>query len=260
MSDAAAKAGCAALFESDMARMVLGETLHPGGLGLTNRLARLTGIEQGELVLDLACARGVSAAAVSRAFHCRVVGVEFGEAPLKKAVAGAPSSVRLVRGDAESPPFGNGSFDRALCECSMSLFPDKDKAVAATARLLKQGGSFGLSDVAIEPGALPPELEGELGQMLCLTGALTKQGYRRLLERGGFTVTSEFDASSEISKILNDVGMKLAAYTTFQRLLGRPVEGLPTRGPALLSTLRRLVNDGKLGYWLFVGQKVESRE
>ena len=142
----------------------------------------------------------------------------------------------------------------------MSLFPDKDKAVAATARLLKQGGSFGLSDVAIEPGALPPELEGELGQMLCLTGALTKQGYRRLLERGGFTVTSEFDASSEISKILNDVGMKLAAYTTFQRLLGRPVEGLPARGPALLSTLRRLVNDGKLGYWLFVGQKVESRE
>ena len=56
MSDAAAKAGCASLFESDMARMVLGETLHPGGLGLTNRLARLTGIEQGELVLDLACA------------------------------------------------------------------------------------------------------------------------------------------------------------------------------------------------------------
>ena len=259
-SEAVAKASCADLYQSALAKMVLGDTLHPGGLGLTNTLGRLTGIRPGEWVVDLASARGTSAMAVARVFHCNVVGVEFGEAALKDANAAAggatqSSATWFVRGDAESPPFRDGSFDRAMCECSMSLFMDKSQAVAETARVLRPGGSFGLSDVTIEPGALPPELEGDLGHILCLTDALTAQGYVRLLEEGGFEVTQRLDCSQEIIKILDEVETKLAVFLAFQRLGGQTGDGPLEQAPRLIASVRELVGTGRLGYWLFVGDK-----
>ena len=74
-SEAEAKACCADLYQSDMAKLIMGDTLHPGGLGLTNKLGRLMGLESGDVVADLASARGESAQALGRVFHCSVVGV-----------------------------------------------------------------------------------------------------------------------------------------------------------------------------------------
>ena len=137
----------------------------------------------------------------------------------------------------------------------MSLFIDKSKAVAETARVLRPGGSFGLSDVTIEPGALPPELEGDLGHILCLTDALTAQGYVRLLEEGGFEVTQRLDCSQEIIKILDEVETKLAVFLAFQRLGGQTGDGPLEQAPRLIASVRELVGTGRLGYWLFVGDK-----
>ena len=131
-----------------------------------------------------------------------------------------------------------------------------DQAVAETARLLKPGGRFGLSDVTIEPGALPAELEGDLGQVLCMTSALTADGYVDLLEEGGFTVTERLDASGEIVKILDEVEGKLAAFLAFQRMSGAATgESQLERSPELVAKVRDMVNAGELGYCLFVGEK-----
>jgi arsenite methyltransferase len=102
-----------------------------------------------------------------------VLGIEFGAEAVRLAQDAAPesSNVRFVRGGAERLPFRTGAFDAAVCECSVSLFINKDQAVSETARLLKRGGKFGLSDVTIVPGTLSPELGGELGQVLCMTNA-----------------------------------------------------------------------------------------
>ena len=121
--------------------------------------------------------------------------------------------------------------------------------------MLKPGGLFGLSDVTIEPGALPPELEGDLGHILCLTDALTAQGYVSLLEEGGFEVTQRLDSSQEIIKILDEVESKLAAYLAFQCLFGQSAEGPLQQAPRLIAAVRELVGTGRLGYWLFVGDK-----
>ena len=78
LEQARAKACCADLYQSDLARLILGDTMHPGGLALTNRLGKLMDIQPGDWVMDLASARGASAMAVSgtvlyrRAVsHCR---------------------------------------------------------------------------------------------------------------------------------------------------------------------------------------------
>lgn len=259
-NEAIAKACCADLYQSDLAKMILGDTLHPGGLGLTNRLGRLMGIKRGTWLVDLASARGNSALAVSRVFHCNVVGVEFGadavrEARIAAVEAPQPASAYFVRGDAESPPLRDGAFDHALCECSMSLFTDKAEAVAGTARILRPGGRFGISDVTLQPGALPEELRGDIGHILCLTGALPVEGYVRLMEEGGFRVAEQEDASEEILKILDEVDAKLGAYLALQRL-GRGGEAGPLAdAPRLVANVRELVASGRLGYWLFVGER-----
>src|SRR2546429_226007 len=48
------KSCCATLYESDFARILLGDSFHPGGLRLTERLGELLGLKAGIRVLDVA--------------------------------------------------------------------------------------------------------------------------------------------------------------------------------------------------------------
>ena len=101
-----ALACCADLYQSDLARLLLGDSLHPGGLRLTHRLGTLMGIQPDDWVVDLACGRGISGMAVSRTFRCKVAGIEYGVAAVAEAHAGrgkrqsrpAPSSSTLTPG------------------------------------------------------------------------------------------------------------------------------------------------------------------
>ena len=260
--EAITKACCAELYQSDLARLILGETLHPGGLALTHRLGRLMEIQRDDWVVDLASGRGISAMAVSRAFHCRVIGLEYGRTAAVQALAAsrqasAAPQAYFLQGDAENPPLALGRFDAALCECSMSIFPEKFRAVREIKRLLRPGGRVGISDVTVEPGSLPRELEGTVGQVLCLSGALNVTGYRKLLEEGGLVLQHQEDASSEILKLLDELESKLGMATAWGNWFsaGLPeIEALQS-APELLLRLRTLVQDGKLGYWLFVAEK-----
>ena len=259
---ALAKACCADLYQSDLARLVFGDTLHPGGLALTNRLARLMDIRPGDWVADLASGRGASAMAVSRVFHCKVVGLEFGAAAAAQARAKslAPpeaSETHFLCADAESPPLRPGRFDGVFCECSMSLFPDKPAAVRQIAELLRPGARFGLSDVTVMPDSLPRELEGTLGQLLCLADALDVPGYVNLLEDAGLKILHQQDSSDEILKILDDAAGKLEGFQAWQSVTQQQSQELQAleKAPQVMSTLRRLVQGGQLGYWLFVAQK-----
>ena len=260
--EALAKACCADLYQSSVARLILGDTLHPGGLALTNRLGKLMGIHEGDWVVDLASGLGTSTMAVSRVFHCNVVGVEFGAQAVAQSLAKslefptAPGA-SFLHGDAECAPFRPGSFHGALCECSMSLFHDKGEAVAQVARLLRPGGRFGISDVTVEPGCLPGELDESLGQILCLTDALTLEGYAGLLEAAGLALVAQEDASIEILKILDTVETKLGALAAWQGLAGRaaPEPEMLGQVPGLIKQMRELVASGKIGYWLLVAEK-----
>ena len=260
--EAKAKACCADLYQSELARTILGDTLHPGGLALTYHLGRLMGIQPGDCVVDLASGRGTSAMAVSRTFHCKVVGIEFGssaatEARTASLEAPIPTKAFFVRGDAERPPLKPSGVDAVLCECSMSIFPDKPSAMERVKTVLHPGGRFGLSDVTVEPGSLPQGLNNLVGRVLCLADALSVAGYVDLLTQSGMTLTHQEDASHEIIKLLDDLegklGMVLAWQSVSRQTLDADQDWLRD-APALITEVRQLVNDGKLGYWLFVAE------
>lgn len=257
----AAKICCADLYSSELARLILGDSLHPGGLRATHRLGRAAGLQPGWRVLDLACGIGTSATALSRVFRCQVVGLELGAAAARDArrralAAPVPANAAFVRGDAEMPPFRDAAFDAVIVECAASLFPDKTAAVAEIYRMLRPGGVVGISDVTVEPGSLPPELNSAIGMMLCLTNALPSDGYANLLQDGGFTVNVMEDLSGEVLTLLAELRGKLAlgqlAGAAADTELATALTGV---APGLLERVGELVRQGQIGYWLYAARK-----
>ena len=255
----AAKICCADLYSSELARLILGDSLHPGGLRATNRLGRAMGLQVGWRVLDLACGLGTSATAISRVFRCQVVGLELGAEAARSSRDRAleqpvPADVAFVRGDAEMPPFREGAFDAVIIECATSLFVDKEAAISRVRRLLRPGGVIGISDVTVEPGSLPPELDGTVGMMLCLTDALPADGYHSLLKRCGFVVGEPEDLSGEVMTLLADLRGKLALGGAAGFPPSELTADLAESAPGLLDRVEKWVSCGQIGYWLYVGR------
>src|ERR1700757_884969 len=69
---------CSSAYESEFARMLLGDSFHPGGLDLTRRLGILLNLGPGLRVLDVASGKGESAIFLAREFGCEVLGIDFG--------------------------------------------------------------------------------------------------------------------------------------------------------------------------------------
>src|SRR6516162_11424559 len=70
---------CARLYESDLARFLLGDSFHPGGLQLTGQMGRMIGLTPTSRVLDVACGKGTTAVFLAKEFECDVVGIDYGE-------------------------------------------------------------------------------------------------------------------------------------------------------------------------------------
>src|SRR5258708_37049395 len=99
------KSCCATLYESDFARLLLGDSFHPGGLRLTQRLGEQLQLGPRARVLDAASGKGESAIFLARRFGCEVVGIDFGAANVKEAgdraaAAGVAELVSFRQGDA----------------------------------------------------------------------------------------------------------------------------------------------------------------
>ena len=255
-----AKICCADLYSSELARLILGDSLHPGGLRATNRLGRAMGLQPGWRVLDLACGLGASATALSRVFRCHVTGLELGAEAVNSSRQRAlqdpvPANVAFVRGDAEMPPFRTEAFDAVVIECATSLFADKSAAIRDVCRLLRPGGVIGLSDVTVQPGSLPPELDGTVGMMLCLTDALPANGYPDLLESGGFRVVERTDLSGEVLALLAELRGKLAMWNGVAPMIDSGTDSWSDFPPDFLTRVEDLVKRGEIGYWLYVAHK-----
>jgi ubiquinone/menaquinone biosynthesis C-methylase UbiE len=141
--------------------------MHPGGLRLTDRAARLAGVFAGARVLDLGCGDGATAAFLTEKFSAEVTGVDS-----------AARGVGFVRADAASAPFEDNAFDFVFLECVLSVTDDPARVLSEARRVLRGGGKLILSDVyAKKPG-----------------GALWDgDTLRRLVETAGFTLALSED-------------------------------------------------------------------
>src|SRR5260370_32363098 len=147
---------CAQLYESDLAKILLGHSFHPGGLRLTERLGELLRLTPESRVLDVASGTGTSAFFLAERFGCHVVGIDYSgqnivDASHLASDKGLSSLVRFERGDAEGLRFPDKSFDAIICECAYCTFPNKTDAAREFARVLCPGGRVGLSGLTRRP-------------------------------------------------------------------------------------------------------------
>jgi arsenite methyltransferase len=255
-----AKACCAALYEHPGVRWLLGDELHPGGAETTRRALELIGVGPEDRLLDVASGTGASALQAAREIGCEVVGVDYSE----EAVVGANEAadaedparpVGFVRGDAEALPLPDSSSDAVLCECSLSSFRDKPRALAEIGRVLKPGGRLAISDVVADRARLPEALDGPLAAVACVGEALSERGYERLLKAAGFrpaAVESRDEDAAALATRVED------------RLRGARLLGLDRAAGAAIATsdaieivaaARRAIAEGALGYAIFAASR-----
>ena len=76
-------------------------------------------------------------------------------------------------GDIKDLPVDDGQVDLVISNCIIDLAPDKAKVFAEAFRVLKPGGSLGVSDT-LRTGDLPDEVKDAIGPYLsCMPGGVT---------------------------------------------------------------------------------------
>jgi len=160
------------------------------GCGIPDEFADL---QPGQTVLDLGSGAGNDAFVARGAVGetGRVLGVDMTSDMLARARANAArlgyDNVEFRLGEIEHLPVDSGSVDRILSNCVLNLVPDKDAAHREMFRVLKPGGRFSVSDIALE-GTVSPEIRHAASLYVgCISGAGTRDEMTRSLQAAGFT-------------------------------------------------------------------------
>ena len=158
------------------------------GCGVPTAVADL---HPGETVLDLGSGAGadVLISANRVAPDGRAIGLDMTDEMLALARANAAASgvknVEFLKGYLEEIPLPDGSIDVVISNCVINLAGDKQQVLRETARVLKPGGRFAISDV-IADEEMDDATRADMKQWTgCIAGALTRAEFEDALGAAG---------------------------------------------------------------------------
>ena len=111
---------------------------HPGGEEHTRRMAELSGLAPGSVILDMGAGAGETVRLLT-ALGYAVRGIDL-----------APRGENVESGDMLHTPYKDGSFDGIISQCAFFVSGDAAAALGEAHRLLRPGGVLMLSDVWFE--------------------------------------------------------------------------------------------------------------
>jgi SAM-dependent methyltransferase len=245
------EASLEALIETELLKV---ESLHPGGLELTEELAELCGLRRGSDVLELACGTGESACFLAEQRGARVVGLDGSPLMIRRAEQKARArglQVEFREADAHHLPFPDAVFDVAICECTLCIL-EKEQVIRQMVRVVRPGGHVGMHDLCWRedtPDDLKrtlAEIEGERPETL--------EGWQRLFAQSGLAEIRAVDKSSlipqwmrESRKQLGRMGQMALAWKVLRRW--------GFRGLRRILRSERVFSSDHLGYSIVVGTK-----
>ncbi len=243
----------------------LGLTKHYGSLDATRELIQLTGIQAGQLVLDLGCGVGATPIFLAREIASRIIGVDLIERMLQEARERAGNQqvsqmISFLAADARTLPFLDNCFDVVLLESVNVFFDDKLAAFREYARVIKPGGYLGITEMVwLQP---PTQAYQETFKRAAFVSTHLPQDWMDLMEEAGFVDIIgngyPIDASRESRGRLQRYG------------LGNILGTLPRILKLLLTdkSSRMFFKDGTsnlsrdifnyVGYGVFAGKKLDN--
>jgi len=159
------------------------------GCGLPTEFAK---IKEGDTVIDLGSGAGNDIFIARRITGAKgkLIGIDFTPAMINKARANAEklglNNVEFRLGDIDDMPVTSNHADVIVSNCVLNLVPNKYKVISEIFRVLKPGGHFSISDIVLE-GELPVKWR-KVAEFYagCISGAIQKQDYLKIIEEGGF--------------------------------------------------------------------------
>lgn len=254
------KSCCAAVYSSDWVRLLLGDSFHPGGVPLTDRLAELLELGPGTRVVDVATGRGTSAIHLAQRWGCEVVGVDLSATNVEAAQRGAADAgvadlTTFMLGDAESVGLPAECFDAAICECAFCTFPDKQAAAVEMARLIRPGGHVGISDLTRQ-GDLPAELDSLIAWVMCIADARPLDEYVAHLRDAGMEAVGVEPHDDALVEMAEGIRAKLTAARFLVELKRLDLSAADLeRGQTTARAAVDAVRAGRLGYAVITATK-----
>lgn len=255
---------CSDFYQTDYVRLLFGDSIHPGGLGLTKELGERLKIAKQSNVLDVACGLGTSAIFIAKNFCCHITGVDIGEKNIAEAerislAQGVSELTKFVVGDAENIVnlFKQDTFDYSICECSFCLFADKERAAHELFKVTRKDGKIGMSDVVIR-NEIPQSLKEALSQFLCILEAKSEEEYSRYLKNAGFTNVRVYDKKYEMLRLLDDIMKRIFAAELLQGLGKIDLDNVNidlNKIKQIIKEVKHCVNSNTISYVLIVGDK-----
>jgi arsenite methyltransferase len=160
------------------------------GCGVPTAVADL---HEGETVLDLGSGAGADVLISARRVGStgKAIGLDMTDEMLELARANAAEAgiqnAEFVKGYIEEIPLADDSVDVVVSNCVINLSADKRRVLAETARVLKPGGRFAVSDVIADPD-MDEATRADMQQWTgCIAGALTEDEFRTALADAGLS-------------------------------------------------------------------------
>jgi len=138
--------------EHELAALPLDVTSCFAGIGNPHAIGR---IPAGAVVVDIGCGAGTDLLLAARQIgpDGRAIGVDMTDAMRTRAVDGAAAcglpNVEVRAGYATRLPIDTATVDVVISNGVLNLVPEKERAVAEIARVLKPGGRVQIADIII---------------------------------------------------------------------------------------------------------------
>lgn len=179
---------------------------HFGGLEAVDILAGKADIGAADHVLDVCSGMGGPARYLASRLGCRVSGLDITQSRHEGAIrltalTGLQDLAHFHLGSALDMPFAAATFDVVIGQEGWAHVPDKPRLIAECARVVKPGGRIAFTDIMRGP-RLTPEAAARIQRDMAFASFETLDGYARLLEDQGCTVTARDDLTAQWAEIL----------------------------------------------------------
>jgi arsenite methyltransferase len=119
----------------------------------------------------------------------RAIGLDMTDEMLalahRNAAEAGVDNVEFVKGHIEDIPLPDASVDVVISNCVINLSADKPRVLRETARVLRPGGRFAVSDVIADPD-MDEATRADMQQWTgCVAGALTEDEFTDALTAAG---------------------------------------------------------------------------